>query len=286
MKLTPDKHEKIQRVLRYIHDNLEEKHTIQNLAEIGHLSPYYFHRLIRMYLDEPIGTYIKRIRLETGYRRLWFTRDSITDIAYSLGYESHSAFSKAFLQHFNESPTSVRNRFHEFILRDKDYQKSDYLLSEVPQTTHISSYFTAYIFIISSYGSQKMIDSWDTLRMYSCRNGYTTEDTKWMGMCMDDPRITAGNNHRYQACISLNTLTPVKEENIYFRTFEGGKYYSFIHKGPYDKLIYSMRYITGQWLFDSGIELREAQLVENYLNNPHEVPPEELLTEILLPVAF
>ena len=44
------------------------------------------------------------------------------------------------------------------------------------------------------------------------------------------------------------------------------------------------RWFYGEWLRKSGRDVRDAPVLEIYLNDPRELPPTELLTEICLPL--
>jgi AraC-like DNA-binding protein len=78
-------------------------------AEVG-LSPRYVHRLFEA---EPItlSAQIWQRRLETAHRALLDTarrRQSITDIAYSVGFKDPAHFSKMFKIRFGDSPRNIR----------------------------------------------------------------------------------------------------------------------------------------------------------------------------------
>lgn len=59
-------HQNLNRVIEYIHNNLDSKIDIKVLANISNFSPFHFHRISRALLGEPIGAYISRIRVETA----------------------------------------------------------------------------------------------------------------------------------------------------------------------------------------------------------------------------
>jgi AraC family transcriptional regulator len=43
--------------------------------------------------------------------------------------------------------------------------------------------------------------------------------------------------------------------------------------------------VVGKWFPRSGLEPAAAGCLEFYLNDPHQTPPEELLTDICVPIA-
>ena len=50
-----DYHERINQVLLFINNNLEEKLTLETLSSISNFSPFHFHRIMRAHLGESIG---------------------------------------------------------------------------------------------------------------------------------------------------------------------------------------------------------------------------------------
>ena len=65
----------------------------------------------------------------------------------------------------------------------------------------------------------------------------------------------------------------------------GGLYARLRYKGPYADMKDAYRWLYNTWLPHSGYEAADAPCFEDYLNNPRDVPPTELLTDIHLPLA-
>jgi AraC family transcriptional regulator len=64
----------------------------------------------------------------------------------------------------------------------------------------------------------------------------------------------------------------------------GGLYAGLRYRGPYADMKNAYRWFLGIWLPNSGHEADDAPVFESYLNNPQEVPPADLLTDIHLPL--
>lgn len=115
-KTTQEEYQKcVNAVVDYINLHLGEEIDLKSLARISHFSPFYFHRIMKAFLGEPIGTFIVRTRTEAAARLLRYSSTSISDIAYRIGYASPSSFSKIFKQMYGISPTEYRN--------NKNYQR-------------------------------------------------------------------------------------------------------------------------------------------------------------------
>lgn len=68
------------------------------------------------------------------------------------------------------------------------------------------------------------------------------------------------------------------------KAIAGGEHAVLRHKGPYSDLHVAYNWLYGTWLPQSGREVAAAPVFEEYLNNPRDTAPAELLTEICLPL--
>jgi AraC family transcriptional regulator len=106
----------LQRVERFVEDNLERHIGLEELAGITGLSRWYFLRLFR----ETVGTsphdYVTRLRLERATGLLRTTDRSVMEIAADVGM-THSHFSRLFARRIGVTPTEFR--------RDGRYREDD-----------------------------------------------------------------------------------------------------------------------------------------------------------------
>lgn len=87
-----------------IHADPARRWTLQDLAARAGMSRSAFARKFRTTVgSSPMG-YVTRWRMLLAADRLEHARDSVADVAYSLGYESEAAFSAAFKRVMGESP--------------------------------------------------------------------------------------------------------------------------------------------------------------------------------------
>lgn len=90
-KTTKEEYQKcVNVVVEYIIQHLGEDIDLKSLARISNFSPFYFHRIMKAFLGEPIGTFIVRTRTEAAARLLRYSDIPIADIAYRIGYASPS----------------------------------------------------------------------------------------------------------------------------------------------------------------------------------------------------
>ena len=91
-KTTQEEYQKcVNAVIEYINQHLGEDIDLKSLARISNFSPFYFHRIMKAFLGEPVGTFIVRTRTEAAARLLRYSDIPIADIAYRIGYSSPSS---------------------------------------------------------------------------------------------------------------------------------------------------------------------------------------------------
>ena len=103
------------------------------------------------------------------------------------------------------------------------------------------------------------------------------------GIYYDDPNAVAESDLRSQGGIVLAEGAAVPEgfDEV---MIQGGKTAVLTFKGPYAGLKGAYDYLYGMWLPKSGEEAADAPVYENYLNAPADTAPDDLITEICLPL--
>ncbi len=271
--------ENINIVLSYIDAHLDEEHSLEKLSEKAHLSKFHFHRIMKAYLSESLGSYINRIRMETAIKLIRYSNQPIKEIGYNIGYNTPAAFNKAFKKLFNTTPLNVRKQ--SFIKPEgeikKDAIRFEFLVTEktFPPTDVIYQQSRGAI------GGKETSDSWDDFFHKANDKGLIDFETKFYGINWDDPEITVISKVRYDACISVNTS---QVDSFSVRTIAGGKHLCFLYKGDYQKLGEVYDCIFREWIIKKDIELREVPVFEQYINNKEITAKENLLTEIFIPI--
>lgn len=83
--------------------------SLDDLAEIAGLSPFYFTRIFRDITGIPPGEFRNAIRFDRAKKLLMTTPASITDICFEVGYQSLGTFSSRFKALVGVSPADFRN---------------------------------------------------------------------------------------------------------------------------------------------------------------------------------
>ena len=126
-------------------------------------------------------------------------------------------------------------------------------------------------------------EAWKVLCDWADAKKIINAETQFLGICHDDPQITPPEKIRYDACMTVDGSIDAEGE-VGIQTIPGGKYAITLHKGPYENLEKTYAKLFGVWLPESGHQFREQPSFEIYLNSPEHTKPEDLLTEIYLPI--
>nr|WP_321378673.1 AraC family transcriptional regulator [uncultured Bacteroides sp.] len=268
-------------VVDYINNHLDEELDLQKLAEMSNLSTYHFHRIMKAFLGETLGAYIIRVRLETAVRLLRYTDLPVEQIAYSVGYEMPSSLSKSFKQFYDITPLEYRNNKNFVIM--KPVQLNPDLKLKSPKVIDIETKTAIYIRLTGAYSELDFCGAWGKLWAYVKENKLFSAGIEHISIYHDDPKVTNSEKLRTDVCLVLPKPAEPKGE-IGVKEIAGGKYAVFSYQGPYTNLGIVYDTIFAQWLPDSGYELRNAPLYEKYINDPSRTEEAKLKTEIYIPL--
>lgn len=90
-------------------DDFESQPTLDELAELCHISVRQLTRAFRISRDQPLGSYIAKRRADHA-KLLIASGESIKSVAYTMGYSAPSNFTATFTRMTGESPRDFRSR--------------------------------------------------------------------------------------------------------------------------------------------------------------------------------
>jgi len=279
-------------VLVFIQKNLDDELSLEEYARVAHFSPYHFHRIFRGMVGESLHEHIRRLRLERAATRLKRTDRAIIEIALEAGYETHEAFTRAFRSLCSCSPSRYRRDNNAaLVLRpgvhyQDDGSTNDLQLPTGGETTEVrlervEPMRVAFVRHVGPYNEVET--TWERLCTRLGKDGLLGPGTKFIGICYDDPEVTAPEKLRYEACVTVDNDFEAQDD-VGVQTIGGGEYAVATHIGPYSLLGQTYAKLLGQWLPRSGRELRSEPSLEFYLNAPESTDPEDLITDIYAPL--
>ena len=293
---------RVLRVLVFIQAHLDEPLSLSDLAALACFSPYHFHRVFRGMVGESVKEHVRRLRLERAASQLRLGNRSIIRIALDAGYRSHEAFTRSFKAAFGVAPARYR------ALRRPPPPPAASGVGSAPSGVHYGtaqplSRFTAVppgnlrrcpitvkhcpalrVAFVRHVGPYSQCGAaWDRLLTYLGKEGWLGGESRFIGLSHDDPEITPPSRIRYDACVTAGDgFEP--QGDIGVQVIAGGDYAMATHFGPYTRLGHTYARIMGQWLPRSGRELGDGPCYEIYLNDPNSTAPEDLVTDVYVPL--
>ena len=272
--------QRINKVVAYINNHLDETLDLKTLANEAALSDFHFHRIFKALKGEAIGGYITRLRLEATARLLRYTALTIEEIAFNIGYETPASLSKAFKNQYGITPTEYRTNKDIYIMK-KEIINPDLAL-KAPKIMELEPKNLIYVALTGEYGSLDYGKAYEQLWAVVKSQKLFTKGIESICVSYDDPKITEASLQRSE--VSLAIHKPAQPEgNVSCKTLAGGKYAVFFYQGSYSQLS-AVCDAAMRWVVESEYELRDEPLFEKYLNDARRTPEEKLKTEIYIPI--
>lgn len=98
----------IGRVIEFMHENIGEQFTIDDMARAANYSKFHFSRVFQRVTGVSPGRFLAAVRLQEAKRLLISTTLTVTDISHRVGYTSVGTFSSRFHSSVGLSPTTYR----------------------------------------------------------------------------------------------------------------------------------------------------------------------------------
>ncbi len=261
-------------------------------AEFGY-SPSHFHRLFTQAVGETPKGHVARVRLERAAYQLSVTRETVLDIALSVGFQNHETFTRAFRRRFGRTPTAWRQ---SSVANQKQWMQQDRLqpnegcdLSEVSFLT-LKPMVLLAMRRMGKYGTFGAPDfdggpsDWLPLIEEAKRCNLPFRKLGMM-FCYDSPRLTPPHLQAMDACVPL--LKPEgapRKGSIRRLDFSGGLYGAIEHRGPVETLEHAYRSLAFRIGASEHFRLKSGAPLEILRELGIDGDPTCNLNEIYLPV--
>ena len=287
--------QRIQRALEYIAANLHRPIRLSEVAKVAAFSEHHFHRIFRAMMDETLGQFITRKRMETAAQMLAYQEDrSITDIGFACGYSSTANFSKAFAAYFGTSPSSIRAPDGPLdprigVLEKRygvDFRPADlYSVPALPESEARLATLEARVRFETregfpvvcmsgehGYDLHAGLELWAELIRRTRQLGLCGEEVDAYGITHDDPALTAEDRIRYDACIRVGAPAKDLPAPLFGTLVPAGRYAIFTYEGQVSELGQTYRDIYSLWFPRSSLAPEALPPVEHYI---HDAPSPE-----------
>jgi AraC family transcriptional regulator len=275
---------RIDRVLKYIHDHLDDDLDLDHLADIACFSHCHWHRIYRGVTGETMAGTVRRLRLHRAAGELIQSSSDIRNIAARAGYGSIEAFSRVFRSAYGEPPARYRDRTSASPEPNLINPKETTMY-----TTEIKDLEPKRLAAVRHIGDYMKVDeAFQSVIMWGAKVGALKEQPEMIGIYYDDPSAVEVDKLRTDAGIVIDNDMAIEEtsDNANVRAVDiaGGRHAVVTFKGPYAELHNGYNWLFTSWLPESGEEAGEDPVFEIYLNDPRSTAPSDLLTNICLPL--
>jgi len=244
---------RLNRVLEHLWYHPDDENDLGKLAEIACFSRFHFHRIFHALVGEPVGVYVRQLRLRQAAYRLVYNSSSVTEIALDSGFESPAAFSRAFSRLFGESPSRFRKRGKALT---EQYRQP-------PRVTLEQS-------------TEPPIDEVELVTLEPMTVAYVRSDKGY---------LPEGVGPAFERLMEFNyAQEKLPAGGVGVRWLTSGLFARYRYFGPYSGLSGAYDRLIRGWLINSAYEMRDVPSREFYRYYSEDAPPEDLLTEIHLPI--
>lgn len=270
---------RLNRVIDYVYTHLEDDLSLDRLAEVACFSPYHWSRIYSAMRGETIVATIRRLRLQRAAERLANSDLEIGAISARAGYSSTDTFARAFKGAFGVSPAAYREDGSHAAFKaaktSSEARAFPVVVESLPERRCAG---------IDHTGSYMEIDH-AMGRLFTelaARDSLPTRPTM-LGVFFDDPDLGPEAELRSRACLPVANSVVI-DAPLVETVLRGGPYATLRYTGPYADMRSAYRWLLGVWLPTSGHEPDDTPIFEAYLDDPREVPQNELRTDIHLPL--
>jgi transcriptional regulator GlxA family with amidase domain len=100
----------------YIEKNIQEKITLDELAELAALGRRSFERRFKQATNNSVLEYVHRVKIEAAKRSFESSRKNINEVMFDVGYTDTKAFRSIFKKITGLTPVEYRNKFNKQVV--------------------------------------------------------------------------------------------------------------------------------------------------------------------------
>jgi AraC family transcriptional regulator len=286
----------VERAATRIAGTLDEALDLEALARGAALSTFHFHRVFRGMVGETPLEMHRRLRLERAASQLLAGTGSVTTVAFDAGYETHEAFTRAFRQAYGTSPSAFRQdavgpvQIHLAARSGVHFGAATtreplrFIRGDTAMNVTIEDMPELRVATVHHLGPyNRIFAAFGRLHEIAVRAGLHREGAMALAIYHDDPETTPAEQLQSDAGITVPRGSPLPG-GVGETTLPAGKYARTTHLGPYSTLGDTWARFMGEWLPSSGKRVGSGSSYEVYRNNPSNAAPEELRTDLYLPI--
>lgn len=286
--------QRINRVVGHVHAHLDGELDSLVLAELAAMSRFHFHRVFAAMTGITPAAYVQRARTAAAVQALRTSTAPVGRIALDCGFDNGASLAKAVRREYGVSPSAARRAVVDPRIglgtasapiahphRRKTMLQATFRQLPAQQllcaTERGATHGDMTAAAQRAFG--RLFPAAQALGVAERANGC-------LAVCPDEMRSPDDPDMRLVAALSYDGPPPdlSATPGIHAETLPAGRWAVFRHVGPYSTLWQTWVAIYRDWLPASQVSLRDTPPYELYVSDASKVRPEELITEIHLPV--
>lgn len=292
---------RINNVLNYIEQNLDNELSLESIAPIACYSPFHLHRLFKAITKETLNTYITRKRVERAAMQLIHHKEmTIAEIAAQNGFNSNSSFTRSFSKLYGKSPTNFRhsktNKISKIGKADSKNGKTNFISEEyvcninnhknwikMNAKIEIKEMPKLELAYITQIGVAGLESAFERLIKWARPKGLLqSNNANVVRVFHDSFKITDEDKVRMSIGVSLFQKVATDGE-IGLMTLESGKYIvGYFEIEPKDfEISWNALFL---WMSEQGYRKANRLPYEIYYNNYSEHPEKKCMVDLCIPI--
>jgi AraC family transcriptional regulator len=274
---------RLNRVLDYIQQHLDEPLDLAGLSVVAASSPYHFHRAFTASTGMPVRKLVQLMRLRRASQQLAFNpHASITDIGLAAGFANAESFSRAFRKVHGQTPSAFR--------RNPDWHAWQVTLPfrqpEAQDTMHVDlvDFPATLIAALEHHGPERLTHK-TTMKFIDWRraNGVKPDQGETYGIHYSDPVNTLPEDYRFDIAVSVAKPVAPNGHGVVTKTIPAGRCARVRHVGS-RHFVAAAEWLYREWLPGSGEQVRDFPIFFHYVNVGPDVKEREMITDVYLPL--
>ena len=276
--------ERLNHAVAYIEENLTEELDYERLGELACCSPYHFQRMFGYLAGMPLSEYVRRRRMSRAAAELQASGEKVITVALRYGYDSPTAFNRAFQSVHSFPPSKAREsgvliRSYppiSFQITIKGATQMDYRI-EAKEAFRVVG--------VSIPLDQDMEKNFETVPKLWGRVAVDGTIARLCELANAQPAgvlgvsACAAPNEEWRYCIAVASTEPKGEFEEF--TVPSATWAVFSGRGPAVGIQELQKRIASEWLPTSGYEYGAAPDIEVYLDSN----PVDARYEVWIPVV-
>lgn len=281
---------RFQRVVDHIDAHLGENLDTSTLSAIAAFSQFHFHRQFSALLGIGPARYVQQRRMRRAAHQLAFRAGlPILEIALQNGYESPEAFARAFKQEFGQPPSDFRRTPPPdgWLKAIPTLNTREALtMTPTPKRVEIIQFDATPIALLDHVGDPATIG--ESIRRFIAwrkANALPPSRSATFNLFYEDPSALPPEDFRLGIAAATSKPVEPNSAGVIGSIIPAGRCARLRHHGSDQLLEASISWLYGTWLPGSGETLRDAPLFLQRITLFPDVPENDAIADIHLPLA-